>query len=86
MQNECPECNCLLSKYIDDNFSIMLCWNCGYYESDSPAYQKNPSMFKNIVRNNRQYFLTKFLYRHEIADDFSHEPQNRRRLDRTVNA
>lgn len=76
----CPECNVPISKYVVDDWVEQICWNCGHYESDSPAYKTSPSLFKNIVRDNPHYFIRKFL-RIVPADESLHERQNRRRLD-----
>lgn len=59
----CPECkNVKLLQYFekDSGFVIDICWNCGYYSSDCPAYKTNPEHFKNIVRNDPIYFMRKY--------------------------
>jgi hypothetical protein len=58
----CPECDAPLIGYKVGEFTEEICWNCGYYASDSPAFQQNPSMFKNLVRDNPKEFMTKFLF------------------------
>jgi len=50
----CPNCNTSLQDYFDtsSSFTEHVCWKCGHYESNSPAYLSNPDGFKNIVREN----------------------------------
>jgi len=38
-----------------------ICWNCGYYESNSPAYKLRPELFRNVVRDDPIHFMKKFL-------------------------
>ena len=58
----CPDCQTApMNTYSVEGWIEQICWNCGHYQSDSPAYKENPSMFKNIVRDNPQYFMRKFL-------------------------
>ena len=57
----CPICQKSLLDYIDNSGYIQsVCWNCGHYESDSPAYKTNPEVFENMIRENPKYFLEKF--------------------------
>lgn len=60
--NNCPECNEKLYGYIDfeSGFTQSICWKCGHYQDNSPAYKLMPESFKNIVRENPFYFLNKF--------------------------
>ena len=50
----CTNCSKLLQDYFDasSGFTEYICWKCGYYESNSPAYRSNPNGFKNMVREN----------------------------------
>lgn len=61
--NNCPECDKgKLYQFLDKASGfiiIQICWECGYYESDSQAYKSHPEEFKNIVRQNPTYFLRK---------------------------
>jgi hypothetical protein len=55
---------------MENQFTILLCWNCGYYESDSPAYLSSPELFRDIVRKNPKQFMRNFL-KVIPADEFS---------------
>lgn len=57
----CPECSFSMGSYRSGGYIIQICWNCGHYESDSPAYIDNPELFRDIVRKNPQNFMYKFL-------------------------
>lgn len=50
----CPDCNILLQDYFDYSscFTEYICWKCGHYESNSPAYLSNPDIFENMIREN----------------------------------
>lgn len=64
---DCPECQCVLNQYVDNGFIITICWSCGHYDSSSPAYKVHPEFYKNIVRENPQAFMRRFL-KLKIAD------------------
>jgi hypothetical protein len=66
--NQCPECTCPLCNYTSGEYHVSICWNCGYYESDSPAYNTSPDLFKDMVRKNPSEFIKKFL-KSIIADE-----------------
>ena len=57
----CPDCQAPLCSYQSGIAEIKICWNCGYYESDSSAYFESPELFRDIVRKNPQRFIRKFL-------------------------
>lgn len=60
---ECPDCeNPKISEYLekDSYFVIFICWNCGYYCSNSPTYEAEPKRFKDIVRDDPLYFMRKY--------------------------
>lgn len=57
---KCSECGNKLYPYKDERWTVSICWICGYYESNSPAYKSNPQLFSNMVRENPIYFLNKF--------------------------
>ena len=75
----CPCCDGSLLDYLDQEsgFIEYVCWQCGHYESNSPAFKQNPERFENLVRENPFYFLKKFrkstenLQREESTDDFT---------------
>jgi TPP-dependent pyruvate/acetoin dehydrogenase alpha subunit len=58
-----------MSKYVTDDFTEQICWNCGHYESDSPAYRQHPELFENIARENPIHFIRKFLQLNILADE-----------------
>jgi len=39
-----------------------ICWRCGYYESNTPAFKEAPELFRDIVRKNANYYLVKYAY------------------------
>ena len=59
---ECPKCDIKLFEYLDETSGFMqyICWKCGYYEDNSPAYRMKPELFVNIVRNNPLHFMRKY--------------------------
>ncbi len=79
----CPECDSPLCSYQSRGFTETICWNCGYYDSNSPAFKKNPELFKNMIRDNPIYYL-KIYNEQSVADESLHERRNRRRLDGTI--
>lgn len=56
------ECDGLIYDYRDQQtgFIQSVCWKCGYYEDNSPAFSLMPDFFKNLVRENTTYFIRKF--------------------------
>jgi len=72
-----------MSSYKVGRWTERICWNCGFYISDSPAFQQCPQLFENMVRESPNYFIRKFL-QNILADESLHEPRNRRRLYRTL--
>lgn len=60
--DQCPECNSSLFEYMPGEWKEGICWECGHYESDSPAYKACPKMFVNLVRENPQEFIKKYLF------------------------
>lgn len=48
--------------YLDGRWREWICWKCGNYESDNPAYSESPELFYDIVRKNGRYYLTKYAY------------------------
>jgi len=50
-----------MSHYYVGEWTEQICWNCGHYESDSPAYKQSPDLFVNIVRDDPTHFLKKIL-------------------------
>lgn len=57
----CPECGSLLCEYEEEHIKERICWNCGYYESDSQAFKECAYLFKNMVRKNPLKFMRIFL-------------------------
>lgn len=81
--NLCPICSSPMNEYIDNEGGWQrICWSCGHYESDSPAYLSHPEMFENMARDNPQYFLQKFLILKPSDGSLQHH-DSRRRVDRT---
>ena len=66
--NECPECKNQLYGYLDHSsgFTQTVCWVCGHYEDDSPAFRLMPELFKDVLRNNRVHFMRKFAHQPKV--------------------
>lgn len=60
---KCPDCSSVMSEYVDGDWLEWICWDCGYYMSNTPAFKSCPEMFKNIIRENPQKFIKKHLFR-----------------------
>ena len=60
----CPDCNSKLLDYFDkkSGFTEYLCWKCGLYASNSPAYRFSSEMFVNMVRENPSHFMRKIIH------------------------
>lgn len=56
----CNQCGIRLSVYNNSDYIDKICWSCGYYESNSPAFLQNPELFKNLVRHNPVHFMRKY--------------------------
>ena len=83
MNKICPDCNAPLCTYPNGKYAMDVCWNCGHYASDSPAFYSAPKMFEDLVRSKPQQFIQKYLVQQPLADDSYHEPRNRRRVNGT---
>ncbi|GEM_PF-2332535 len=57
---ECPACSSKVYEYCDGRWKEWICWRCGHYESDTPAFKAYPHLFRDIVRKNATYFLEKY--------------------------
>jgi DNA-directed RNA polymerase subunit M/transcription elongation factor TFIIS len=57
--NICPECNNRIYQYQDGDWLEWICWRCGHYESNTPAFKSVPYLFRHLVRNNPIQFLEK---------------------------
>lgn len=79
---DCPSCHSTLCEYKNNEYLERICWNCGYYDSNSPAFKAHPEFFRNIVRENPSHFMKMFL-EPKASDNGYHEPQNRRKVNRT---
>lgn len=79
---KCNECGYNLHLYKDESFVVRICWLCGYYESNSPAFKLNPSLYVDMVRENPSYFMNKFCKSDENLQGDNND-NNRRRLDGT---
>ena len=55
-------CSGLLHDYLDKEtgFIQSICWKCGYYEDNSPAFRLLPESFKSLFRDNPIHFMRKF--------------------------
>ena len=73
----CPNCNTLLQDYFDNSssFTEYVCWRCGHYESNSPAYLSYPDGFKNMIRENPS-ILSRIIARTTDSLHKKNQPQN----------
>jgi len=60
MMNTCPECFSKIYQYTDGEWLVWICWRCGHYESNTPAFQSCPEQFVNLVRERPFYFMKKY--------------------------
>ncbi|MEO9294540.1 MAG: hypothetical protein ABI347_02955 [Nitrososphaera sp.] len=60
MSGKCPACSHRLYEYKDGKWTEWICWRCGHYNSDTPAFQAQPHLFRDIVRKNGHYFMAKY--------------------------
>lgn len=44
----------------EDDLTQFVCWHCGRYESDTPAFKIMPELFVDLVRENPSYYIKKF--------------------------
>ena len=58
----CPCCKAGVYAYSDGGWTEHICWKCGYYDSDIPAFKERPHLFHDIVRKNANYYLVKYAY------------------------
>ena len=58
---ECQNCQCPMCEYTNEGFTESICWNCGKYLSNSPAFVRHPDLFRDIVRKNPLHYMKKFL-------------------------
>jgi DNA-directed RNA polymerase subunit M/transcription elongation factor TFIIS len=56
----CPECGLRLYEYREGDWTEYVCWKCGHYESNSPAFKSAPYLFVNLVRDNPIHFMKKY--------------------------
>ncbi|MCI0559176.1 MAG: hypothetical protein MN733_11820 [Nitrososphaera sp.] len=60
----CPACGGTSYGYLDGKWMEWICWGCGFYESNTPAFRESPQLFRDIVRKNGKYYLVKYAYYH----------------------
>lgn len=64
IRRPCECCRRSQYCYRDGRWTEWICWNCGKYDSNTPAFMEAPYLFENIVRQNGRYFMTKYAYYH----------------------
>ncbi|TLY08673.1 MAG: hypothetical protein E6K88_06290 [Thaumarchaeota archaeon] len=57
---ECPACSHKIYEYRDGRWTEWICWTCGHYEPDTPAFKAYPYLLHDVVRKNSNYFLEKY--------------------------
>ena len=58
----CPACSRRLYEYRDGRWMEQICWHCGHYSSNTPAFSAEPELFRDVVRRNGAYFMKKYAY------------------------
>jgi hypothetical protein len=48
-----------------------ICWRCGHYESNTPAFKSAPYLFKDLVRDDQEHFMRKYCSPTENKHNFS---------------
>ncbi len=48
-----------------------ICWRCGHYESNTPAFKSAPYLFKDLVRDDPEHFMRKYCSPIENKHNFS---------------
>jgi hypothetical protein len=48
-----------------------ICWRCGHYESNTPAFKSAPYLFKDLVRDDPEHFMRKYCSPTENKHNFS---------------
>jgi len=71
----CPKCNVPLRAERTGTFTEWICWDCGYYESDTPAYRAHPELFLNMIRDNPHMFTRRIV---SPLDDQTESNRSRR--------
>jgi hypothetical protein len=56
----CPCGSGRMYCYRDSKWREWICWSCGNYDSDTPAFRQSPELYRDIVRKNGTYFLNKY--------------------------
>lgn len=79
----CPECGSYLCEYSDGDVKERICWNCGYYESDSQAFKEASYLFRDIIRENSTHFIQKYLVK-KSSDDSYHDAESDDKLPKPV--
>lgn len=62
MTATCPACSSRLYEYRDGGWTEWICWSCGHYQSDTPAFRAQPELFYDVVRKNGGYFMKKYAH------------------------
>ncbi|MEM2139711.1 hypothetical protein [Nitrososphaera sp.] len=58
----CPACGKRLYEYRDGRWTEQICWHCGHYSSNTPAFSAQPELFRDVVRKNGAFFMKKYAY------------------------
>jgi hypothetical protein len=65
----CPSCKGKQYCYRDGRWDEWVCWRCGRYDSNTPAFIENPELFSDIVRKNGRYFMEKYAHQAKTRPD-----------------
>ena len=60
MSFACPTCENAVYEYRDGRWTEWICWRCGHYQADTPAFVSQPDLYRDIVRKNDRYFMQKY--------------------------
>jgi hypothetical protein len=56
----CPACRNGVYEYRDGRWTEWICWRCGHYQANTPAFTSQPDLYRDLVRNNGRYFMQKY--------------------------
>lgn len=56
----CGSCTGAMYEYRDGRWTEWICWKCGSYSSNTPAFTAQPHLYRDIVRKNGSFFMRKY--------------------------
>lgn len=56
----CGSCRNAMYEYMDGRWTEWICWRCGNYSANTPAFMAQPDLYRDIVRKNGTFFMRKY--------------------------